>query len=111
MTVSSTLSGADAAFVDAAQVARLATSMPDGTPHVVPVCPALDLDRILIASAFDRKVANIRDNPAVCIAFDDYSATLLNEKFPMYPASDFPIVEDTTVIIEIRATRVSSSGL
>jgi nitroimidazol reductase NimA-like FMN-containing flavoprotein (pyridoxamine 5'-phosphate oxidase superfamily) len=138
VTVSSTLSGAEAAFIDAAQVARLATSMPDGTPHVVPVCPVLDLDRILIASAFDRKVANIRETPAVCVAFDEYTedwsslpqvivfgeaylvesgpeferdATLLNEKFPLYPASTYPIVQGTTVIIEIRATRVSSSGL
>ena len=45
------LDGPQAAFVDAARVARLATSMPDGSPHVVPVCPVLDLDRILIASA------------------------------------------------------------
>jgi nitroimidazol reductase NimA-like FMN-containing flavoprotein (pyridoxamine 5'-phosphate oxidase superfamily) len=138
VTVSSTLSGAETAFVDAARVARLGTSMPDGSPHVVPVCPVLDLDRILIASAFDRKVANIRETPAVCIAFDEYSedwdhglfqvivfgeaylvesgpeferdANLVNEKFPQYPVSTYPIVEDTTVIIEIRATRVSSSG-
>jgi nitroimidazol reductase NimA-like FMN-containing flavoprotein (pyridoxamine 5'-phosphate oxidase superfamily) len=113
--------------------------MLDGTPHVVPVCPVLDLDRIVIASAFDRKVANIRDNPAVCIAFDDYSedwehglaqvivygdaylvdsgpefdrdAALLNEKFPQYPASTSPIEVGTTVIIEIRIVRVSSSGV
>jgi nitroimidazol reductase NimA-like FMN-containing flavoprotein (pyridoxamine 5'-phosphate oxidase superfamily) len=138
VTVSATLSGAEAAFVDAARVARLATSMLDGSPHVVPVCPVLDLDRILIASAFDRKVANIRDTPAVCIAFDEYSedwdhglfqvivfgeaylvesgaeferdANLVNEKFPQYPVSTSPIEEGTTVIIEIRVTRVSSSG-
>jgi nitroimidazol reductase NimA-like FMN-containing flavoprotein (pyridoxamine 5'-phosphate oxidase superfamily) len=132
------LSGPQAAFVDAARVARLATTMLDGTPHVVPVCPVLDMDRILIASAYDRKVANIRETPAVCIAFDEYSddwdhglfqvivygeaylvesgpeferdANLLNEKFPQYPVSTYPIEEDTTVIIEIRPTRVSSSG-
>jgi nitroimidazol reductase NimA-like FMN-containing flavoprotein (pyridoxamine 5'-phosphate oxidase superfamily) len=132
------LSGPQAAFVDAAHVARLATTMLDGTPHVVPVCPVLDMDRILIASAYDRKVANIRETPAVCIAFDEYSddwdhglfqvivygeaylvesgpeferdANLLNEKFPQYPVSTYPIDEGTTVIIEIRPTRVSSSG-
>jgi nitroimidazol reductase NimA-like FMN-containing flavoprotein (pyridoxamine 5'-phosphate oxidase superfamily) len=132
------LGGPQAAFVDAARVARLATSMLDGSPHVVPVCPVLDLDRILIASAFDRKVANIRDTPAVCIAFDEYSedwdhgllqvivygeaylvesgpeferdANLLNEKFPQYPASTYPIEQGTKVIIEIRPTRISSSG-
>jgi nitroimidazol reductase NimA-like FMN-containing flavoprotein (pyridoxamine 5'-phosphate oxidase superfamily) len=132
------LGGPQAAFVDAAKVARLATTMLDGTPHVVPVCPVLDLDRILIASGYDRKVANIRETPAVCIAFDEYSddwdhglfqvivygeaylvesgpeferdANLLNEKFPQYPVSTYPIEEGTTVIIEIRPTRVSSTG-
>jgi nitroimidazol reductase NimA-like FMN-containing flavoprotein (pyridoxamine 5'-phosphate oxidase superfamily) len=132
------LSGPLAAFVDNARVARLATTMLDGTPHVVPVCPVLDMDRILIASAYDRKVANIRETPAVCIAFDEYSedwdhglfqvivygeaylvesgpeferdANLLNEKFPQYPVSTYPIEEGTTVIIEIRPTRISSSG-
>jgi nitroimidazol reductase NimA-like FMN-containing flavoprotein (pyridoxamine 5'-phosphate oxidase superfamily) len=132
------LGGPQAAFVDDARVARLGTTMLDGTPHVVPVCPVLDLDRIVIASAFDRKVANIRDNRAVCIAYDRYSedwehglaqvivygdaylvesgpefardAALLNEKFPQYPVSTYPIEEGSTVIIEIRIDRVTSSG-
>ena len=139
MTATSALGRAQAAFVERARVARLGTTMLDGTPHVVPVCPVLDLDRIVIASAFDRKVANIRDNPAVCIAFDEYSddwdhglfqvivygdaylvesgpeydrdASLLNEKFPQYPVSTSPIEVGSTVIIEIRIVRVSSSGL
>jgi nitroimidazol reductase NimA-like FMN-containing flavoprotein (pyridoxamine 5'-phosphate oxidase superfamily) len=139
MTATSALGGAQAAFVERARVARLGTTMLDGTPHVVPVCPVLDLDRIVIASAFDRKVANIRDNPAVCIAFDEYSddwdhglfqvivygdaylvesgpefdrdATLLNEKFPQYAVSTSPIEVGSTVVIEIRIVRVSSSGL
>jgi nitroimidazol reductase NimA-like FMN-containing flavoprotein (pyridoxamine 5'-phosphate oxidase superfamily) len=137
--VAAILSGPEATFVDASRVARLGTTMLDGTPHVIPVCPVLDLDRIVIASAFDRKVANIRDNPAVCIAFDEYSedwdhglrqvivfgdaylveggpefdrdAALLNEKFPQYPVSTDPIQVGTTVIIEIRVVRVSSSGV
>jgi len=138
MSATSALGGAQAAFMERARVARLGTTMLDGTPHVVPVCPVLDLDRIVIASAFDRKVANIRDNPAVCIAFDEYSedwerlqqvivygdaylvesgpefdrdAALLNEKFPQYPVSSSPIEVGSTVIIEIRIDRVSGSGL
>jgi len=139
MTATSALGGPQAAFVDHAKVARLGTTMLDGTPHVVPVCPVLDLDRIVIASAFDRKIANIRDNPAVCIAFDEYSddwdhglfqvivygdaylvesgpefdrdAALLNEKFPQYAVSTYPIEVGSTVIIEIRIVRVSSFGL
>ena len=137
--MSGELAGPQAAFVDAARIAHLGTVTLDGTPHVVPVCPALDLDRILIASAYDRKVANIRDNQNVCISFDEYSedwehglkqvivfgkaylvdggpeferdAALLNQKFPQYPVSTYPIVPETTVIIEIRAVRVTSSGL
>ena len=86
-----------------------------------------------------RKIANIRDNPAVCIAFDEYSddwdhglfqvivygdaylvesgpefdrdAALLNEKFPQYAVSTYPIEVGSTVIIEIRIVRVSSFGL
>ncbi|HEX9298659.1 MAG TPA: pyridoxamine 5'-phosphate oxidase family protein [Actinomycetota bacterium] len=139
MSATSALRGPEAAFVERARVARLGTTMLDGTPHVVPVCPVLDLDRIVIASAFDRKVANIRDHPAVCIAFDEYSedwehgilqviaygdaylvesgpefdrdAALLNEKFPQYPVSTYPIEVGSTVIIEIRIDRVSSFGL
>ncbi|HTG47178.1 MAG TPA: pyridoxamine 5'-phosphate oxidase family protein [Actinomycetota bacterium] len=136
--MSGELSGAQAAYVDAATVARLATVTLERTPHVVPVCPVLDLDRILIASGYDRKVANIRDNDEVCIVFDRYSddwdelsqvvvygkaylveegpefdrdVALLNEKFPQYPPSDYPIVQGSTVIIEIRPTRVLSSGV
>jgi nitroimidazol reductase NimA-like FMN-containing flavoprotein (pyridoxamine 5'-phosphate oxidase superfamily) len=137
--MSGELTGARAAFFDAARVAHLGTVTIDRTPHVVPVCPALDLDRILIASAYDRKVANIRDNPDVCISFDEYSedwehglkqvivfgkaylvedgpefdrdAALLNEKFPQYPPSTYPIERGTTVIIEIRPVRVTGSGV
>ena len=32
----------------------------------------------------------------------DRDAALLNEKFPQYPVSTYPIVPETTVIIEIR---------
>ena len=41
----------------------------------------------------------------------DRDAALLNEKFPQYPASTSPIEVGTTVIIEIRTVRVSSSGV
>ena len=41
----------------------------------------------------------------------DRDAALLNEKFPQYPVSSSPIEVGSTVIIEIRIVRVSSSGL
>ena len=54
-----------------ARVGELATVRPDGTPHVVPVCFALDGDTVV--SAVDakpktttelRRLANVRANPA-----------------------------------------------
>lgn len=132
------LSPAQAAFVAAARVARLATIGLDGVPHVVPVCPVLDLDRVVVASAYDRKVANLRENPAVGLCVDDYSEdwehglrqvvlygeaylieggfeferdrNLLYEKFSQYPGVA-PIEEGGSAIIEIRVDRAVSTGL
>jgi PPOX class probable F420-dependent enzyme len=132
------LTGAEAAFVSDARVAHLATLDLDGTPHVVPICPVLDLDRVVIASAYDRKVANIREDSAVALCVDDYSEDwndglrqvivegdayliesgpeferdrgLLYEKFPQYEHVS-PIEEGSSVIIEFRVTRVSSFGI
>lgn len=61
-------------------VARLATSTPDGTPHVVPVVFALDSD--LIYTAVDakpkttqrlRRLANIERNESVSLLVDHYA--------------------------------------
>ena len=63
----------------AARVARLATVTPDGAPHVVPICFAVDGDTIL--SAVDTKpkrtldlkrLRNIAANPAVSVLVDFY---------------------------------------
>jgi len=132
------LSPAQAAFVADARVARLATIGLDGVPHVVPVCAVLDLDRVVLASAYDRKIAYIRENPAVGLCVDEYSEdwahglrqvvlygeaylleggfeferdrTLLYEKFPQYP-DVAPIEEGGSVIVEIRVDRAASTGL
>ena len=42
-------------------------------PHVVPVCHVLDGDRILIASAYDRKIADLRENASISYCVDVYS--------------------------------------
>jgi hypothetical protein len=104
----------------------------------VPVCHVLDLDRIVIASAYDQKVADIRDNASVTYCVDSYSEdwdnglaqvivsgeaylieagaeferdrSLLYEKFPQYERIA-PIEESTTVIIEFRVQQVHSSGV
>ena len=127
----------DAAFVSDARVGHLGTQQMGQWPHVVPVCHVLDLDRIVIASAYDRKIADIRDNASVTYCVDRYSEdwddglaqvivsgeayliesgpeferdrALLYEKFPQYERVA-PIEEGTTVIIEFRVADVSSSG-
>ena len=63
----------------AARVARLATADASGRPHVVPLVFAVDGDRIY--SAVDakpkrthalRRLANVRENPAVSLLVDHY---------------------------------------
>lgn len=61
------------------RVARLATVDRSGHPHIVPVCFALEGDRVI--TAVDRKpksttvlkrVTNVRANPAVSLLVDQY---------------------------------------
>lgn len=65
--------------VTEARVARLATIDPEGRPHLVPVCFALDGDTVY--SAVDQKpkrsrelqrLENIRANPPVALIVDHY---------------------------------------
>jgi PPOX class probable F420-dependent enzyme len=65
--------------VTAARVARLATTTPDGRPHVVPCCFVIADDTIY--SAVDakpkttlalRRLANIEANPATALLVDHY---------------------------------------
>jgi PPOX class probable F420-dependent enzyme len=67
------------ALLRAARVARLATAGRDGAPHVVPVCFALDGDRIVTAIDHKpkrggrlRRLANIAANPRVAVLADHY---------------------------------------
>ena len=131
------LDGAEAAFLDAQRVVYLATVAPDGSPHVVPVSPVIDLDRIIVATEADTvKARHVRGNPAVALCADAYDEdwsklrsvvvfgeaqvleggfewerdrTLLYEKYPQYP-SEAPIEEGSTVMLDIRVDRVVSWG-
>ena len=138
MTLSgSPLSGDETEFVAAARVAHLATTRRDGTPHVVPISPVLDLDRLVFATETNTvKVRNIRDNPFVAICFDRYEEdwgllqqvliygapyfietgmefvrdrNLLYEKFPQYGSSS-PIEEGSSVFVEVEIERASTWG-
>ena len=132
------LTTAEAAFISEARVGHLGTQRLGRWPHVVPVCHVLDLDRVVIASAFDEKVGDIRDNASVTYCVDAYSEdwddglaqvivsgeaylieggveferdrALLYEKFPQYERVA-PIEEGNTVIIEFRVQQVHSSGV
>jgi PPOX class probable F420-dependent enzyme len=62
-----------------ARVARLATADRDGRPHLVPIVFAVEEDRVY--SAVDakpkrttalRRLANVRENPAVALLVDHY---------------------------------------
>lgn len=64
----------------AARVARLATVSGEGVPHLVPVVFAVVDGRVLVAidgkpkrTRALRRLANVTDNPAVCLLADEYS--------------------------------------
>ena len=69
-----------AARFAAARVARLATVSGEGVPHLVPVVFAVVGPRVLIAvdgkpkrTRSLRRLANIADDPAVCLLVDEYA--------------------------------------
>jgi nitroimidazol reductase NimA-like FMN-containing flavoprotein (pyridoxamine 5'-phosphate oxidase superfamily) len=122
-------------YLEYARVCRLATVDGEGQPHVVPVCPILVDGKIYVASEDNRKVRNVRGNPKVALAYDDYvedwtalrgitvfgtlsriidrgpDFALLVEafyaKFPQYAPQAGPITEENSVILEIAIDRVS----
>ncbi len=77
-----TMSDAEASFVAAHRVGRLATADENGGPHVVPICYAFDGHHIY--TAIDSKpkrrpprrlkrVLNVLANPSVALVIDHYS--------------------------------------
>lgn len=122
-------------YVELARVCRLATVSADGQPHVVPVCPILSEGKIYVATGENRKVRNIRENPRVALAFDDYvedwdhlrgvivfgRVTRFIEsgaefgplqqafyaKYPQYESQGGGVTEGDTVILEVGIERIS----
>jgi PPOX class probable F420-dependent enzyme len=81
MTERQELTEAEANFVRAERVARLATADADGNPHVIPVCYAFDGARFYtpldekpkrVAGDRLRRVSNIAARPAVALVIDRY---------------------------------------
>lgn len=139
MTIDEQLfSAPEAAFVAGARTGALATTYPDGRPHVVPISAVLDLDRLVFATETDtQKVRNIETDPSIAISFDEYhedwsqlkqvivhgeayllrsgfeferDRALLYEKFPQYEA-EAPVEQGSSLIVEVRVDRVVSWGL
>jgi nitroimidazol reductase NimA-like FMN-containing flavoprotein (pyridoxamine 5'-phosphate oxidase superfamily) len=133
-----TFTRSESDFVASLRVGYLATAYPDGRPHVVPISPVLDLDRLVFATEQDtQKVRNLGFSGSVAVSFDEYhedwsqlkqvivhgeaygldagfewerDRSLLYAKYPQYE-SEAPIVEGSTLIFEIRVDRVVSWGL
>lgn len=68
-------------YLETARVGRLATADGDGRPHAVPVCFAVDGDRLVTpidekpqAAAADtlRRSRDVRENPRVALVVDHY---------------------------------------
>lgn len=129
-------SDAERAFVEPRPVARVATMLPDGAPHVVPVCPVLDGDRVIFESgAGTAKTVNILAEPRVSICWDEYlddwdalsqvvafgrahplvgdartrGAELLVAKFPQFLTQS--TFEDDDLVVEVVLDRVRSWGV
>ena len=123
-------------FIDYARVCRLGTADLQGQPHVVPGCPIVFDGKLYVASEDNRKVRNVRENPKVALAFDDYVEDWSNlrgvivfgsvsrvieggkefqplqaafyAKFPQYEPQAGGVNEGDTVILEIEMERISS---
>lgn len=132
------LKKAVAQLIEWERVCRVATVGEAGTPHLVPVCHAVDDGKIYFGSGNDaRKVLNLRANPRLAVTVDLYSdawsnlkgvmvqgtATLIEKgprfrkirallyrKYPQYP-DDAALDESDSVIVEVTPTRVFSWGV
>jgi PPOX class probable F420-dependent enzyme len=133
----SPLRPAPAEFVARQRVGHLATVTAGGEPHVVPISPVLDGDRLVFATETDtQKVRNLRGDPHVALCFDEYSEiwpslrqvlvygravfvesgpeflrdrNLLYEKYEQYEA-EAPIDGPDSVIVEVSIDRVTILG-
>ena len=61
-------------FITAAHVCRIASVRPDGTPHVVPVCPAFDGEATVYVDIGERYTTAeaLRANPNIAVLIDEY---------------------------------------
>jgi uncharacterized protein len=70
-------------LLNKAQVGRVATVSPDGTPYVVPVNFAFEGDRIYFHCALEgMKLDNIRADPKVCFETDEMTKLYVSQDRP-----------------------------
>ncbi len=62
-------------FIAATRVCRIATVRPDGTPHVIPVCPVFDGEAVVYVDIGRRYTTaeGLRGNASVAVLVDEYS--------------------------------------
>ncbi|MEA2555966.1 MAG: hypothetical protein QOI60_1297 [Actinomycetota bacterium] len=127
---------AERAFVEPRPVARVATVQPDGSPHVVPVCPVVVGDRVIFESgAGTAKTRNLAADARVAICWDEYlddwdalaqvvgfgrarvltgderarAAALLVQTFPQFLTQS--TFDEHDMVVEVAIERVSSWGV
>ena len=127
---------AERAFVSPRPVARVATVQPDGAPHVVPVCPVVEGDRVIFESgAGTGKTRNLSADARVSICWDEYvddwdtlsqviafgrvralegaerahAVSLLEDKHPQFLTQT--TIGDDDWVCEVKVERVSSWGV
>src|SRR5258708_28573969 len=78
-TGSSMLAAREREFLEGRRVGHLATADRQATPHVVPVCYAIDEDQLYITidakpkrGAPLKRLRNIAENPAIAVVVDRY---------------------------------------
>ncbi|MEP7060460.1 MAG: pyridoxamine 5'-phosphate oxidase family protein [Actinomycetota bacterium] len=127
---------AERGFVAPRPVARVATVRPDGSPHVVPVCPVLEGDRVIFESGAEtEKTRNLSQEARISICWDEYvddwdalsqvvafgrvralagqdrahAAALLIEKYPQFLTQS--TFDDDDTVFEVVVERVASWGV
>ncbi|CAL1238906.1 pyridoxamine 5'-phosphate oxidase family protein [Candidatus Methylocalor cossyra] len=58
------------AFLEQAQIGRLGCAF-DGQPYVMPMVMAYEADRLYALTTFGQKIDWMRQNPKVCVLFDE----------------------------------------
>ena len=61
-------------YIEVAPVCRIATVRPDGSPHIIPVCPVFDGDATVYVDIAPKSAtaSALRHEPQIAVLFDEY---------------------------------------